>query len=178
MIPFPNAIPLVLVTIVALAILISFAYRWTTSRQTDYATAVHENDTAFQHLATTLGLTFTPGHVTHHPVAGDIAAFGTVQGSYRGHKVNLSVTPEEITEPPVPFHLRITLDAARGASFASIRKNSIQKLTIEPSRLTFEPQVPCYGRSASYEFFIIPDAQAIQASLDTLCDLAEASTSR
>ncbi len=178
MIPFPNAIPLVVVTIAALAILISFAYQWTTSRQADYATTVQKNDIAFQRIATTLGLTFTSGQVMHHPVAGDIAAFGTVRGSYRGYPVGLRVTAEETTEPPVPFRLQLTLDAAQGTSFAPAPTTSTHKLSIESTRLTLEPQIPCYARSASYQFFITMDTNALHAYLDELCDLAASNANR
>ena len=174
---FSTTIILALIAIIALVV---FAYRWTTSRQADYATVVRENDQAFQQVADLLGLIFVPGRITHHPVMGDIAAFGTAQGLYRNFSITLRVASDATSEPPVVFRLEMTLQALSGAVFTATRREHAtqpaHELTINPSLITFKPRIACQSRSMSYVFFTTNDVQALQTYLNTLCDVGIAST--
>ncbi len=176
--PFsPNAIALLLIALIALGALVLFVYRWTISRQADYAAVVRESDVAFQRIAKMLGLTFASGRIMHHPVIGDIAAFGTVQGLYRDFQITLQVISDENTEPPVVFRAEITLYALSGTTFVSTLTRSTLKrarrYVVEPTRIVFEPEIVCRARSMSYELFVMTDVATLRTALDEVCDLGE-----
>lgn len=173
-----DAVVMIVAATIALAVLIWLAYRWTISRQADYATIVRENDTAFQRVASMLGLTFVSGQVMHHPVMGDIAAFGVAQGLYRGFYTTLRVTSDDTTEPPVVFRTEILINTRANTAFETKPGNpaiqrQAKRFVIEPSVIKFEPRVPCRARSMSYEFFTLTDSMTLRTSIDALCDFGE-----
>lgn len=172
-----SVVAMVLIGGAALAALIVGASRWTSGRQADQGAFVRESDAAFQQVARELGLTFAPGRLTHHPVAGDIAAFGSAQGAHRGFHVTLRVTSDADAEPPVVFRTEITLDVPPGATFTQAPVGPLaqraRRLSVEPQLVTFEPQAPSRARSMSYEFYVVTDPATLRELVDALCDLGE-----
>ncbi len=165
---------ILLSVIIALAVLIAVAYRWTTLRQVDYQGIVQENDTAFKQLANTLKLTFTPGRTSSHPVVGMIPIFGTIQGLYRNLDLTLHVIADENGEPPVVFRTQIIARPPVGMHFetTSIQLN-VHRRVIEKSHIIAEPQVTCRAGSMSYKFFVMTDPVALKGFLDEVCSLGE-----
>lgn len=172
-----SAVAMVLIGGAALVALVVGASRWTSGRQADQGAFVRESDAALRQVAGELGLTFAPGRVMHHPVMGDIAAFGSAQGAHRGFHVTLRVTSDADAEPPVVFRTELTLDVPPGATFTAAPVGDLaqraRRLAVEPQRITLEPQAPGRGRSMSYEFFLVTDPAALRALVDALCDLGE-----
>ena len=172
-----SVVAMVLIGATALAALIVGASRWTSGRQADQGAMVRESDAAFQQVARELGLTFAPGRVMHHPVAGDIAAFGTARGAHRGFHVALRVVSDADAEPPVVFRTELTLDVPPGATFTQAPVGPLaqraRRLVVEPQLITFEPQSPSRASSMSYEFLLVTDSAALRSLVDALCDLGE-----
>jgi hypothetical protein len=172
-----SVVAMVLIGATALVALVVGASRWTFARQADQGAFVRESDAAFQQVARELGLSFAPGRVTHHPVMGEVAAFGSAQGPHRGFHVTLRVVSDADAEPPVVFRTEITLDVPPGATFTQAPAGELaqraRRLVVEPNLITFEPQSPSRGRSMSYEFFVVTDPAALRSLVDALCDLGE-----
>ncbi len=150
---------------------------WSSTHQSDYATMVRANDAALQKLAETTGLTFTAGRTLQHPMVGEIAAFGTVRGMYRGFRISLSAVSDAPVEPPITFHTEFVLEPPSNAPFRSVAedafKGKFEQLIIEPSRITFQPRTLSNLRSSSYRFFIVIDPAVLLKELDGLCDFGE-----
>lgn len=172
-----SVVAMALIGATALVALIVGASRWTFGRQADHGAIVRESDAAFQQVAAELGLTFSPGRVQHHPVMGDIAAFGTAQGAHRGFRVTLRVTSDADAEPPVVFRTELTLDVPPGATFTQSPVGDLaqraRRLVVAPDLITFEPKTPSRASSMSYEFFVVTDPAALRALVDALCDLGD-----
>lgn len=172
-----SVIAMVLVGVGALVAIIVGATRWSGSQQADQRTAVGESDAAIQQVAGALGWTFTPGRVMHHPLVGDIPAFGTAQGTHRGFHVTLRVSQDDAIDPPLVFRTQLTLDAPPGTNFAAGPVGALaqpaQRLVVEPRLITFEPRIPARSRSMSYEFFVLTDGATLREFVEALCDLGQ-----